>query len=154
MRDLIHRFKYDHAVYLKKALSLLMQRGAEQFILNGAVNLIVPVPLHRSRLRQRGFNQASLLAGHLARHGSIPMTPDILIRTRPTIPQVELSAEERKTNVNGAFAVKRAADIQGKSILLLDDVMTTGSTMNECAKMLKKSGATRVVALAIARTPH
>jgi len=80
------------------------------------------------------------------------MIPDALIRTRQTAPQIELSAAERRLNVKGAFKVGRTDTVAGKRILLLDDVMTTGSTMNECAKELKKAGATVVIAAAIART--
>ena len=83
---------------------------------------------------------------------ALPMMPDALARTRATEPQIELSAAERRVNVRGAFSVKRPVSISGKSILLLDDVMTTGSTMDECAKELKKAGATAVIALTIART--
>jgi predicted amidophosphoribosyltransferase len=80
------------------------------------------------------------------------MLPDALVRTRRTEPQIELPAAERRLNVKGAFAVKKPDLIAGKQILLLDDVMTTGSTMDECAKELKKSGATNVIAATIART--
>jgi predicted amidophosphoribosyltransferase len=80
------------------------------------------------------------------------MIPDALVRTRATEPQIELSAAERRVNVSGAFSVKRFEDVAGKRILLLDDVMTTGSTMDECAKELKKAGAEVVIAITIART--
>jgi ComF family protein len=116
------------------------------------LNLIIPVPLHRSRLRQRGFNQAVLIGRELSRHLALPMAPDALIRTRATEPQIELSAAERRVNVRGAFSVKCPESIAGKRILLLDDVMTTGSTMDECSKELKKEGAAKIIALTIART--
>jgi predicted amidophosphoribosyltransferase len=80
------------------------------------------------------------------------MLPDALVRTRPTEPQIELSAAERRLNVKGAFSVNRTGLVAGKRILLLDDVMTTGSTMDECAKELKKAGADMVIAATIART--
>jgi predicted amidophosphoribosyltransferase len=82
------------------------------------------------------------------------MLPDALIRTRPTEPQIELSAAERRLNVKGAFSVSKPGTVAGKRILLLDDIMTTGSTMNECARELKNAGATMVIATTIARTPR
>jgi ComF family protein len=123
-----------------------------EFITARKPDVIIPVPLHRSRLRSRGFNQAVLLGELFSSRLSIPMQLDGLERIRPTEPQIELSAEDRRNNVKGAFAVKRPDRIQGKRILLLDDVMTTGSTVNECAKVLNKAGADAVIVATIART--
>lgn len=115
-------------------------------------HLIIPVPLHRSRLRERGFNQAVLLGSVLSHQLSLSIMTNVLGRTRPTEPQIELPAAERRLNVKGAFAVTRPDSVAGKRVLLLDDVMTTGSTMDECAKELKKAGAAAVIAVTIART--
>jgi ComF family protein len=152
LRELIHAFKYNRNIHLRYPLALLAFEGIRGTPADYNPNLIVPVPLHRSRLRQRGFNQAVLLGRVLSHRLALPMMPDALARTRATEPQIELSAAERRVNVRGAFSVKRPVSISGKSILLLDDVMTTGSTMDECAKELKKAGATAVIALTIART--
>jgi ComF family protein len=152
IRDLIHSFKYSQLTHLRHPLALLALEGVSGLVSEHDPHLIVPVPLHRSRLRQRGFNQAALLGRVLSRRLSLPMLPDALVRIRPTEPQIKLSAAERRTNVKGAFTVKRPALIAGKRILLLDDVMTTGSTMDECAKELKKAGADGVIAATIART--
>ena len=152
IRDLIHSFKYNQQTQLRYPLALLTLEGLGGFVTDHAPHLIVPVPLHSSRLRQRGFNQAVLLGRTISRHLSLPILPDALIRTRRTEPQIELSSAERRVNVKGAFAVGRADSVAGKRILLLDDVMTTGSTMDECAKELKKAGAEAVIAAAIART--
>ncbi|MGB9082149.1 MAG: ComF family protein [Desulfuromonadaceae bacterium] len=152
IRDLIHSFKYNQRTHLRYPLALLALEGVDGFLADQAPQLIVPVPLHRSRLRQRGFNQAVLLGRVLSRQLSLAMLPDTLVRTRPTEPQVDLSAAERRLNVKGAFSVPRPDRVEGKRILLLDDVMTTGSTMNECAKELKKAGAGMVIAVTIART--
>ncbi len=149
VRDLIHAFKYNRLTHLRFPLALLALEGIDN---GGDPHLIVPVPLHRSRLRQRGFNQAVLLGAVLSRRLALPLLPDTLVRTRSTEPQINLSAQERRMNVNGAFAVTRPDRVAGKRILLLDDVMTTGSTMDECAKELKKAGAETVVAAMIART--
>lgn len=152
IRDMIHSLKYSRLTHLRAPLALLMLARVREIMSDHNPHLIIPVPLHRSRLRQRGFNQAVLLGTAISRHLSLAMLPDVLVRTRPTEPQIELSAAERRLNVRGAFKVNRVNHVAGKRILLLDDVMTTGSTMDECAKELKKSGADMVIAATIART--
>jgi ComF family protein len=111
----------------------------------------MPIPLHLTRLRQRGFNQALLLANELAKTFAITLCFDNLLRIRATKPQVQLTGAERIRNVSGAFAVIRPGDISGKSILLIDDVFTTGATINECSLVLKRAGADRVSALTASR---
>ena len=152
IRDLIHTFKYNQLTHLRYPLALMTLEGIGEFLTDQTPHLIIPVPLHRLRLRQRGFNQALLIGSILSSRLSIPMLPDTLIRNRPTEPQIMLPAAERRTNVKGAFTVRDNDAVAGKRILLLDDVMTTGSTMNECTKELKKAGATAVIAATIART--
>lgn len=151
LRDMIHSFKYNRLTHLRKPLSLLALKAADDFMKHGP-RLVVPVPLHHSRLRERGFNQAVLIGQTLSRHLSLPMQPDTLTRTRQTEPQIELSAAERRLNVKGAFSVGKPELVAGKRVLLVDDVMTTGSTMDECARELKKAGAEMVIAATIART--
>jgi len=116
-----------------------------------SIDIIMPVPLHRTRLRHRGFNQALLLAYPLSMAGQISLCYDNLWRIRPTRPQVELSGEDRIKNVAGAFALLRPLDVSGLSVLLVDDVFTTGATLNECADVLKIAGAATVTALTLAR---
>lgn len=152
IRDLIHSFKYNQRTYLRYPLALLARHAVNDLVASHAPHLIVPVPLHCTRLRQRSFNQAVLIGRVLSRQLGLPLLPDALARTRQTEPQIELSAAERRLNVKGAFAVGRPACVTGKRILLFDDVMTTGSTMDECAKELKKAGADAVIAATIART--
>ncbi len=115
------------------------------------IDVVMPVPLHRKRLRQRGFNQALLLSYGVGSAFEIPLSVDNLIRSRFTRPQVELSGEERIKNVAGAFAIRRPGEVDGKSVLIVDDVFTSGATMNECAAVLKEGGAARVTALTLAR---
>ena len=115
-----------------------------------AVDLVVPVPLSRPRLRARGFNQALLLAEQVAEtvHGAL--TPDVLTRTdRPA--QSGLSAADRASNLNGVFACPKPHDVRGCRILLVDDVITTGATVSACADTLARAGARRVSAIAFAR---
>lgn len=152
IRNLIHSFKYNQKTHLRYPLALMILDDISKLMLDQQPDLIVPVPLHRSRLRQRGFNQAVLLGQILSQKLAVPILYDSLIRIRRTEPQIELSGNERRVNVRGAFAVKRGDLVAGKRIMLLDDVMTTGSTMNECANELKKAGALTVWAVTVART--
>ena len=117
------------------------------------IDTIVPVPLHRKRLSQRGFNQSSLLARRLGTLLKIPVDYSSLQRTRWTDPQIGLSRNQRAANVKGAFSVKSPEKIEGKGVLLLDDVLTTGETVNQCVRVLRKVGEAReVVVLTVART--
>jgi ComF family protein len=116
------------------------------------LDIAIPVPLHKKRLRLRGFNQALLLAHGISEQFMIPLNYDNLIRIRYTRPQVELSGRDRAENVRGAFNLLRPAEVCEKRILLIDDVFTTGATMNECAKVLKDAGAASVTVLTLART--
>lgn len=151
-RDMLHSFKYQHKTHLRRPLALLTLEGLTDYIVGKAPDIIVPVPLHRSRLRNRGFNQAVLLGDVFSSSLSIPMLLNGLVRTRQTEPQIELSAEQRRNNVKGAFTSAKPADIKGKRVLLLDDVMTTGSTVDECSRELKKAGASSVLVITAART--
>jgi ComF family protein len=115
------------------------------------LDMVMPVPLHPARLRQRGFNQALLLAHQMCEKNDIPLLCDNLYRVRPTRPQVELTGEERLKNVAGAFALRRPDAVKDRSVMIIDDVFTTGATLNECAAVLKEAGAAQVVALTLAR---
>ena len=115
------------------------------------VDVMIPVPLHYTRILKRRFNQSALLAKEINKLNGIPVDFGSLGRRRKTRPQVEFSGHERINNVKGAFIVKNPARIKGKRILLLDDVMTTGSTLKECALALKRAGAKSVDTLTIAR---
>jgi ComF family protein len=115
------------------------------------LDVILPIPLHGSRLYERGFNQALLLADRIGDRFSIPVCYDNLVRTRPTRPQVELSGLDRVKNVSGAFSLLAPHAIKNRNVMLVDDVFTTGATMNECSRILKASGASCVAALTLAR---
>jgi len=110
----------------------------------------VPVPLHPARQRERGFNQASLLAELLSAQTSIPVKP-LLERTRYTTTQTALDRSERMENLHNAFRLRKNADVRGWRVLLVDDVLTTGSTLNECARILKRASAFSVHAATAAR---
>jgi len=150
-RDLIHRFKYDRKVHLARPLTLLAQEALATFAATIGADLLIPVPLHRRRLRERGFNQAVLLGRPLAKAWNIPLVVNNLQRIRWTEPQVTLSATEREANVRGAFALAVPAAVRGKKIVLLDDVYTTGSTVAECSRVLRQAGAEGIYVITVAR---
>jgi ComF family protein len=116
----------------------------------GGTDLLIAMPLHPDRLAQRGFNQALEVARRLARHGGLALEPRGATRILNTPPQTELPYEERAKNIQGAFACR--LDLSGKTVAVVDDVMTTGATLNELARILKKAGATAVRNLVIARS--
>lgn len=148
LREAVHQFKYRPCRSLAKPLAHWAAANMQP-VRN--MDVLVPVPLHRTRLRERGFNQALLLAHSLGKAFNIDVCFDNLKRMRPTKPQVELAGDERIKNVAGAFGLARPEAVKDKAVLLIDDVFTTGATMNECARVLKRAGCIRVAALAIAR---
>lgn len=151
VQELIHRLKYGKKTHLSRPLALLTARRVVPFIAESGAELVVPVPLHRKRLRQRGFNQSVLLAGVLAKSWHLPLSRNNLRRIRWTEPQIHLPVADRIRNVRGAFAVKDPTQIEGKRLVLVDDVYTTGSTVTECAKVLRNAGAEEVYVVTVAR---
>lgn len=150
-RQLILDFKYGDKTHAARTfLPWLRQAGAP---LLAQSDIILPVPLHTRRLWQRRFNQSALLAQALGRACQIPCLPDGMIRKRHTVPQKGLSRHERHSNVRGAFGVhpRHAERIKDKRVLLIDDVFTSGATLNECARALKRAGAAQVFVLTLAR---
>lgn len=117
---------------------------------NDAVDCVIPVPLHVRRQRERGYNQAELFARGIAKNMGKPMVADILIRTRETKAQAELSREERLVNIAGAFLCRVDGGIEGASVLLIDDVCTTTATLEQAALALREAGAREVSALTLA----
>ncbi len=148
-RDLVVAFKHRDRTDAAPAYGAWMARaGAE--LLDGA-DVLVPVPLHRLRLMRRRFNQSALLAHALAARSDVACAPDMLIRTRPTPSQGRLSRALRERNVRGAFKVRRAGAADGRRIVLVDDVLTTGATASACARALTAAGAASVDVLTLAR---
>jgi len=148
----IHELKYGQKSYLADSLGFLLASFAQTWIDEMKGPLIMPVPLHPRRLRARGFNQSLLLARCVAMKTGAELDFLSLRRTKFTKPQTELNSEERKRNVRKAFEVVNLEPVKGRTIVLVDDVATTGSTLNECAKALKKAGADSVLCLVLART--
>jgi ComF family protein len=146
IRDLKYRGQLSHASVLGQATA---RRWLRQHARPPEVDALLPVPLHPARLRERGFNQSVEIARPLSRMLDLPLLQGVAVRQRATSPQTALSAEQRLHNLRGAFAVRR--EVQGLRIVLLDDVITTGATLNELAGVLKEAGAVRVIAMSVAR---
>ncbi len=158
-RDLVHKFKYKGKTGLAKPLGLLLLKTFLTYWEKQEIDLIVPVPLHIKRFRKRGFNQAFLLIrdwGALSNvmNVEIPcmeIDTQILKRSKKTAPQIGLGRGARQKNLKDAFSIDEPGKIAGKRILLVDDVLTTGTTANECSKVLLRKGALRVDVLTLAR---
>ena len=147
LRELIHVFKYDRVQSLAQPLGRLLALAMPR---DGSFDLIVPMPLHWRKRWRRGFNQSGLLAREIARRSGVSSV-NALKRVRDTRAQAGLTNAKRRLNVSGAFRVKRGDGLKGKSVLLIDDVLTTGATAASCARALKMAGAARVTLLTLAR---
>ncbi len=150
LSPLIHQLKFDHKLHLARLFGLLFEAHLQQTPLEHP-ELIIPVPLHRQRQRQRGFNQAIEIIKGPARALQIPLDRTHCRRNRATTAQMELSATERKQNLKGAFTY--SGSLAGKHVALFDDVVTTGSTLTALTQAIKQAGATKVDLWALAYTP-
>jgi len=156
LREVVHCFKYRGKTQLFRPLGRLMQTAFLRFWQGRPVDLVLPVPLHRSRLRERGFNQALLLARGWRQGDGPPLPPvdgGVLVRMRATASQAGLDRKGRCANIAGAFAVRSPERVEGRRLLVVDDVLTTGATVEECARALKASGAAAVDVLTLALVP-
>ncbi len=150
LAGIIHAFKFSGRTFALASLARLRLCLDSQPATSSA-DLILPVPLHPRRLRERGFNQALLLAQAFFPAERHLIDPQLLIRSKWTPPQTALSGQTRRRNLKGAFTVTDPARLAGRAVLLVDDVFTTGSTANECARTLRRNGATEVRVLTLAR---
>jgi len=149
IRQAIHELKYRNL----RAIARLFAQWLNDYLTANPVpgEVLVPVPLHRKRLRERGYNQSTLLAQELGKLNNLPVVDDCLIRHRHSLPQARTTTvEERRSNVAGAFSC-RDGRLKSKQILLIDDVSTSGATLDACARALKEAGATSVWGLVLAR---
>lgn len=148
----VHKLKYSRRLEYADFMAGRMEAVAREEFAGIGFDALVPVPLYPTRQRERGFNQAAELARRIAPALRAPVEPTFLLRTRPTSSQTRLKKNDRAENVRGAFSCPRPAAVAGKRLLLVDDVYTTGATLNECARMLKEAGrAESVHCLAFAR---
>jgi len=151
VRDCILRFKYNREMYFGPPLVNWLVIAAQRWMDWREIDAIVPVPLHPRKQRQREFNQAEYLADGLSRAVGVPVLKRNLRRVKDTPTQTKLDAEARMKNLRDAFAARDGTAFKGKRLVILDDVFTTGATMDSCAKTMKSAGARDVTAMAVAR---
>ncbi len=163
LRELIHLLKYNGVRPAANVLGGMLaeaftglEPAFERLTFEQAPILVIPVPLYKTKRRQRGFNQAEMIARAALKVypavARLQLVPDLLWRTRDTASQIGLSNHQRRANLRGAFALRRAAEVTGRDVILVDDVYTTGATAMECAKVLRRAGASQVVVATVART--
>jgi len=158
LRELIHLLKYNQVRPAANVLGRMLVEAIEdlQPLFSGNEVLVVPVPLHSRKLRQRGFNQSELIARAALKLKSaaarFQLIPGLLERQRETKSQIGLSRHQRRENIRGAFVVANPVEVNGREVLLVDDVFTTGTTVSECARILRRAGASKVYVATVART--
>ena len=149
--DVIHRYKYERALWFEPFLADLLSRAAKPLLATERWDMIVPVPLHALKRREREFNQAERLAARLSAVTQIPVNTRVIRRVEPTRTQTLLSREQRAANVRTAFAVRHGCGLHGEQVILVDDVLTTGATTSACARVLRKAGAGEIGVWTVAR---
>jgi len=149
--EIIHSYKYQHALWFEPFLAGLLIERATATLREEHWDMIVPVPLHALKQNEREFNQAERLARRLSHAAQIPLQAGLLRRLEPTRTQTRLSREERAANVGRAFVMRHNHPLKGQSVVVVDDVLTTGATTSACAKVLLDAGADRVCAWTVAR---
>ena len=153
LREAVHLMKYEKKQVISKHLNQLLRAHLPEDLASTGYDFLLPIPLHTNRLRQRGFNQAEQIAQGVAQAWGVPVRTDILFRIRDTVPLSSLgSHEERLKNIAGAFEVRSPDSIQGQKILLIDDIFTTGTTINEALKVLQVASPDRIDVLTLTRT--
>lgn len=150
--EVIHRYKYYGMVWLDDVLADLLWEQLAALELRTGWDLVVPVPLHWTRLREREFNQAENIGRKIAERLDVPLAADALKRIAPTVSQTTLSRRERIENVRGAFAAGKRAQLRDKRVMVVDDVFTTGATTDACARVLRSMGAEEIWVWTVART--
>jgi competence protein ComFC len=149
--ETIHLYKYSRALWFEPFLAGLLIERAHPVLAAGAWDAVVPVPLHSAKLREREFNQAERLSRRLSEATGIPLEASLVRRVVPTRTQTLLSREERLANMRNAFMAADGLNLSGKTLVLVDDVMTTGATTSACAKVLRQAGADKVCVWTVAR---
>lgn len=152
MQESVARFKYGGRQEYGKFFGRLLWEQQGEWIRRIAPDLLVPVPLHRSRYRKRGYNQAQILARQLSVHAGVPVADDLLVRTRNTLPQKELTWQEREQNLQHAFQMNipiRRLYEKIKCVILIDDIYTTGSTVEMCSRVLHEAGIDHIYVLCL-----
>jgi ComF family protein len=150
LQHIIHALKYDKKFHIGIFLGKSLGEHFKSQFQNWNINLIVPIPLHHLKKAERGFNQSYYIAKGISSQTSIAVKSHIIKRKRFTQSQTTMTLKEREDNVEGAFKIRKTENVKGKNILLVDDVMTTGATINECGKVLIDAGANKIYAATVA----
>lgn len=151
IRDKILQYKFEDKAYIYKTFAKIVLKNKKVCGLLKKYDIIIPVPIHKKRKLQRGYNQTQLIAKEISKNIDIKLCNNVLVKNKNTIAQSKLNKNKRKQNIKDAFKALNVQNIQGKSVLLFDDIYTTGSTANECSKILKEAGAKTVGVLTIAK---
>lgn len=151
IREKILQYKFNDKAYIKNTFAKIILKNKKVCGLLKKYDIIIPVPIHKSRKAQRGYNQTQLIASKLAEYINIELCNNVLVKNKNTIAQSKLNKQKRIENIKGAFDILNLEKVQGKNVLLFDDIYTTGSTANECSRVLKKAGAKTVGILTIAK---
>lgn len=153
LKQLIHNFKFNNKPYLDKCLAhMLVITYIMKIAHKHKIDAVTYVPIHKSRLKQRGYNQCELLSQEFCKQTNLPLMKNLIIKTKNTKAQASLSLTDRKTNLNNAFELTNKEIVNGKNFLLIDDIFTTGSSCEECSILLKKNGANKIIVLTVAHT--
>lgn len=151
IREKIIQYKFEDKAYINNTFTKIILKNEKICGLLKKYDIIIPVPIHKKRKAQRGYNQTQLIASKISRCLNIKFCNNVLVKNKDIIAQSKLNKKERIQNIKGAFKILNLEEIKGKNILLLDDIYTTGSTANECSKILKKAGAKKLGVLTIAK---
>lgn len=151
IRKVILNYKFNDRAYLYKTIVNFLLKNEKFFAILESYDTIVPVPISRKRRKERGYNQSELIAKEIARNLSIEYNNQCLFKTKNIVEQSKLNKEERQKNIQGVYELHSPEMLQGKKILLIDDIYTTGSTVNECSKVLKQAQPKKIGVLTIAK---
>ena len=151
IREKIIQYKFGDRAYMNNTFAKIILKNEKICGLLKKYDIIIPVPIHKKRKAQRGYNQTQLIANKISKYLNIKLCNNVLVKNKNTIAQSKLNKKKRVQNIKGVFKILNSEKIKGKDILLLDDIYTTGSTANECSKILKKAGAKTVGVLTIAK---
>ena len=152
VREAVHGLKFQSRKSYAETFARFMAILIENRYADITFDCLIPIPMTKKKQKSRGYNQAAEMAKYISEHTGIPVSQSVLRKIKETVSQTELTAEERAENVKGVYEVNNGADVNGKTILLIDDVYTTGSTINECANVLKAAGANEVYSATFAAT--
>ena len=151
IRKLILQYKFSNKAYLNNFFANIIIKNEKNLSLLKQYDMIIPVPMHKKKMQNRGYNQTELISEKIDKLADIPSRKDILYKVVNTTTQSKLGGKARQSNIQHAFLVKKDIEVEGKKIILLDDIYTTGATTEECSRVLKESGAKEILVLVLAK---